>query len=85
LQKDFIIELTIDNKVQEDELNDKKQEMMGFLRTRLKNDQIQLKTILSANSQEQRPYTPLEKYKKMTEKNADLIKFKDQLGLEIDF
>jgi hypothetical protein len=27
----------------------------------------------------------LEKYKKMTEKNADLIKFKDQLGLEIDF
>ncbi len=85
LQKDHTIELTIDNKVQEDELNDKKQEMMGFLRTQLKNDQIQLKTIISANSTEQKPYTPHEKYKQLAGKNPDLIKFKDQLGLEIDF
>jgi DNA polymerase-3 subunit gamma/tau len=85
LQKDHAIELTIDNKVQEDELNDKKQEMMGFLRTRLKNDQIQLRTVISANSMEQKPYTPLEKYKQLAGKNPDLIKFKDQLGLEIDF
>ena len=85
LRKDHTIELIIDNKVQEDELNDKKQEMMGFLRTRLKNDQIQLKTIISANSTEQKPYTPHEKYKQLAGKNPELIKFKDQLGLEIDF
>lgn len=85
LRKDHSIELIIDNKVQEDELNDKKQEMMGFLRTRLKNDQIQLNTIISANSTEQKPYTPHEKYKQLAGKNPELIKFKDQLGLEIDF
>lgn len=85
LQNDFTVELTIDNKVQEDELNDKKQEMMGFLRTRLKNDLIQLRTVVSANSTEQKPYTPSEKYKQLAGKNPELIKFKDQLGLEIDF
>lgn len=85
LQSDFTVELTIDNKVQEDELNDKKQEMMGFLRTRLKNDLIQLRTIVSANSTEQKPYTPSEKYRQLAGKNPELIKFKDQLGLEIDF
>ncbi|MBP6977787.1 MAG: DNA polymerase III subunit gamma/tau [Lentimicrobiaceae bacterium] len=85
LQDDFTIELTIDNKVQEVELNDKKQELLGFLRTRLKNDQIRISARIHANSQDQRPYTPLEKYKKMTEKNPDLAHFKDQLGLEIDY
>ncbi len=85
LQDDLTIEISIDNKVQENEVNARKQEMLGFLRTRLKNDQISIATRILANAQDQRPYTPQEKYKKMAEKNPDLIRFKDQLGLEIDY
>jgi DNA polymerase-3 subunit gamma/tau len=85
LQSEHTIELIIDNKVQEDELNENKPEMMEFLRSKLKNDRIRINTSLSVNAQDQRPYTPLEKYKKMTGKNPDLAHFKDQLGLDIDF
>jgi hypothetical protein len=33
----------------------------------------------------QKAYTPQEKFAKMAEKNPELKKMKDQLGLEIDF
>jgi DNA polymerase-3 subunit gamma/tau len=85
LKEDFNIELIIDNKVQEDEIRAKKFELVGLLKNRLKNDFIQVYTTISVSQQDVKPYTPMEKFKKLAEKNSGIIRLKDQLGLEIDF
>ena len=75
----------LDNKVQEDEINLRKAELAGFLRETLKNSGIRIQTLINQNPQDSKPYTPVEKFKKMAEINPTLIKFKDQLDLEVDF
>ena len=85
VKEDFTIELTIDNVVQEKELNDRKMDMLTFLREQLKNSKMQLQTVLNKNPENIKPFTPQEKFKKMNEKNPNLKKLKDKFDLEIDF
>ena len=85
VKEDLTIELTIDNVVQEKELNDRKMDMLTFLREQLKNSKMQLQTVLNKNPENIKPFTPQEKFKKMNEKNPNLKKLKDKFDLEIDF
>lgn len=85
LKEKYQIELVLENHVQEDEINLKKNDLISFLRKRLKNDLILISTVIQKDTSESKPYTPMEKFNKMAEKNPALRKLKNQLDLEIDF
>ncbi|MCD4746035.1 MAG: DNA polymerase III subunit gamma/tau [Bacteroidales bacterium] len=85
LKDNFIIEFTVDNKIQENEINENKLDLLGFLRKELKNEPIDLKILIVQNKKEDKPYTSEEKFKKMAEKNPAIIKLKNQLNLEIGY
>ncbi len=85
LKEKYLIELVLENHVQEDEINFKKNDLIYFLRKRLKNDLIHISTVIQKDISELKPYTPMEKFNKMAEKNPALRKLKNQLDLEIDF
>jgi DNA polymerase-3 subunit gamma/tau len=79
------VELTLGNKVLEEELNNRKTEMMEFLRSGLKNYKFQLITNVSENVRNARPYTDKEKFEMMAGKNPALRTLKDELDLEIEY
>lgn len=84
LLPDNIIELEIVNLSQENLINEEKQLMMDYLRSKLNNYQLQLKTKLVEAPVEETVYTSKEKYQKMVEKNPSLEEMRKQLGLELD-
>ena len=83
LKENFVVEFTIDNKVQEDELHREKLELLGHLRKELLNKEIQLTTIINKNESEKRPYTNAEKFKHMLAINPAIDKLRKQLDLEV--
>lgn len=84
-KENYVLELIIDNKVQEDEVNSKKAELLGYLRKELRNYQISLQLVVKDVKSEIRPYTTKEKFNSLAEKNPNLIKLKEQLDLDIDY
>jgi DNA polymerase-3 subunit gamma/tau len=80
-----VIILEVDNKLQEDELLTRKPEILSFLRNRLNNFLIEFTPKVIQAHKENKPYTPLDKFKKMAEINPAIIKLKDEFDLEIDF
>lgn len=85
LLNDFLIELDIENKLQEDLLNHEKIDILNFLRTELKNFSIDLKTKQVEQTQKKRLYTSSEKYQHMLEKNPNLDEFRKRFNLDLDF
>ena len=85
LQDHWNISLTIDNKVQEDELNMRKTEMMEFLRSHLNNYKIQIQTTIAETQKNLKPYTDKEKYELMAGKNPALRTLREELDLEIEY
>ena len=85
LTDETTIELTIENILQEKEINDRKTDMLTKVRKELNNYDLQLKTVINVNPEKAKPFTPQEKFKKMAEKNPALKTLKDKLNLELDF
>jgi DNA polymerase-3 subunit gamma/tau len=85
LLPDFIIELDIENKLQEDLLSAEKVDLLNFLRTELKNFSIDLQTKQLEQIQKKRLYTSTEKYQHMLEKNPNLDEFRKRFNLDLDF
>jgi len=85
LKDEFNIEISLENKLLETELFQKKAEMLGFLRARLDNYKLNLSSKVEENSRETRPYTDKDKFDKMAAKNPSLIKLKEELDLEIEY
>ncbi len=83
LKENFMLEFTLDNKVQEDELNREKLELLGHLRRELQNMEIQLSTVINKNESEKRPYTNLEKFKHMLALNPNMENLRKQFDLEV--
>ncbi|HAK78571.1 MAG TPA: DNA polymerase III subunit gamma/tau [Runella sp.] len=79
------IELILDNLHQEVLLNDVKPELLGYLRRHLKNRQIQISYRIAPNEVKRNPYTPLEKFNTLAEKNPSLLDLQRLLGLDVDF
>jgi DNA polymerase-3 subunit gamma/tau len=81
----FIIELDIENKLQDDLLQIEKVDLLNFLRTELKNFSIELQTRILEQIQKKRLYTSNEKYQHMLEKNPNLEEFRKRFNLDLDF
>jgi DNA polymerase III subunit gamma/tau len=84
LGKDWVIEFSIDNKVQEEELNTERLDLLGFLRKELSNTLLQLSVTITRIESEKRPYTGNDKFKRMAEKNPSILALKQGLDLDIE-
>jgi DNA polymerase-3 subunit gamma/tau len=85
LMEAFRIDFAIDNKLLEEELNEKKGDLLSYLRKELNNYKITLQTRISESDKNSKPYTDKEKFEKMAEKNPALRKLREELDLEIEF
>ena len=82
--EDNIVALELDNSVQEAELNEEGAALHEFLRKELDNGSIHLVVNVIKTNEERKPYTSMEKFKRMAEKNPSIEKFRKQLNLDID-
>ena len=86
LEDNYTIRVNLDNKVQEEVFNEDKSNILGFIKTHLKNDEITVQvTVTPVKEEEMKAYTAEDKFKKMVKKNPDLGILKDKFDLEIDF
>ncbi|MFN3380481.1 MAG: DNA polymerase III subunit gamma/tau [Runella zeae] len=83
--ENMMIELILDNLHQETLLNDLKPELLSYLRHTLKNRQIQIAHRIAPNEVKRNPYTPLEKFNALAERNPALLDLQRLLGLDVDF
>ena len=84
LKEDFLIEFCVDNKVLAEDLNQKRNDLLKFLISKLNNTKIQLQIIVPDHPIGLKPYTDREKFGRMAEKNPGLLGLREQLDLEID-
>ena len=86
LKENYNVHITLDNKVQEEVINDEKTKLLEYLKSQLENNSIYLTTEVSAKKKEDmKAYTAEDKFKKMVNKNPNLMNLKDKFDLEIDF
>jgi DNA polymerase III subunit gamma/tau len=79
------IEFTLDNKVQEEMIQEEKTDLMSFLRKELKNSLLSLETRIERVESEKKPYTPSEKFSRMAQANPALHKLKQAFDLDIEY
>jgi DNA polymerase III subunit gamma/tau len=84
LKENFLIEFCVENKLLDEKLNQKKGDLLQFLRTKLNNSGIGLQVIVVENPKGSKPYTNREKFEYMAGKNPVLRDLKEQLDLEIE-
>jgi DNA polymerase-3 subunit gamma/tau len=84
LKEDYKLQLQLDNRAQEITMKERRGDLLDFLRDELRNQKIQLETILVENETQSKPYTPDEKYRSMAEKNPELKALKEGLDLELE-
>jgi DNA polymerase-3 subunit gamma/tau len=84
LKEDFLIEFCVDNKVLAEDLNQKQNDLLKFLISKLNNPKIHLQIIVPDHPIGLKPYTDREKFGRMAEKNPGLLGLREQLDLEID-
>lgn len=82
--KPYIFELILENKTQENIFRDDKPNLMNFLRSTLKNFNIDIQTRIEELSTSRKPYSPVEKFQFMAAKNPGLAELKKRFNLEID-
>jgi DNA polymerase-3 subunit gamma/tau len=84
--EDNIIEIAVDNPIQAGEIQENRQELLGYLKQKLMNGGIELRSRVTENGEGTfTAYTPAEKFSKMAEKNPDLNQLRQQFDLELDF
>ncbi|MBN3035814.1 MAG: DNA polymerase III subunit gamma/tau [Bacteroidales bacterium] len=79
------ISFTVDNRIQEDDMKQRSTDLLGFLRKELHNHGIRLQVLVHEKPDQEKPYTPTERYRTMAEKNPALRDLKERLDLEIDY
>jgi DNA polymerase-3 subunit gamma/tau len=86
LGDDYNICVSLDNKVQEEVLNEERSNILCYLKSELENDKITLKIDIKPIKEEEiKAYTPEDKFKKMAKKNPHLLTLKEGFDLEINF
>lgn len=84
LLDNYQIELNVENKIQENQLQEARIDLMNYLRTELQNFQLDLATKIVENTENKRLYTSSEKYQYMVEKNPKLKEFKKRFNLDLE-
>lgn len=77
-------EVIVSNPVQEQRLLDSSLNIMTELKRKLRNTEIKMTIHVSENNEKKLAYTPMEKYKYMLDQNDNLLKLKDEFGLELE-
>lgn len=80
----YVFELVLENKSQENIFRDDKPNIMNFLRSSLKNFNIEIQTRIEEQSGLRKPYSPVEKFQFMAAKNPELSELRKRFNLEID-
>lgn len=84
LKENFVIELKLDNRAQEMTFKERRADLLDFLRAELRNQKIQMETILVEIIGQSKPYTAEDKYRAMVEKNPELKTLRESLDLELE-
>ncbi|CAG0974587.1 MAG: DNA polymerase III subunit gamma/tau [Bacteroidetes bacterium] len=84
LHENHLVEILLDNKAQEEELNAEKIEILNALRKSLNNYKIQLSTTVNKNEKIRKAYTSSDKFKEMAIENPLLNTLKEQLDLDFN-
>jgi DNA polymerase-3 subunit gamma/tau len=84
LESDFQITYIVDTKFQEEQLNAKKPELLFYLKKELSNALIGMTIKVTEVSKEDKPYTSVDKFKKMAGNNPAILELKNLLDLELE-
>ncbi|MDB4344357.1 hypothetical protein OAA35_00585 [bacterium] len=85
IKQNFLLEFTIDNEIQNIELEDERSNLLTFLRVELNNYGIQLKVLLSTEDNSVKHLSSKDKFLKMAEKNPALHELRERLNLDIEY
>lgn len=85
IKQNFLLEFTIDNEIQNIELEDERANLLTFLRVELNNYGIQLKVLLSKEDNSVKHLSSKDKFLKMAEKNPALHELRERLNLDIEY
>jgi DNA polymerase-3 subunit gamma/tau len=85
LLEEYLIELPLSNSAQEEMISEDKFIILKYLRNKLDNDKIEIKTKITEVERRNIPYTNKDKFKKMLNENPSLEKLRIKLGLDPDY
>ena len=77
-------EVLVSNKVQEKDFRDERPNVLNFLRTTLRNFDIEVNARVEETTVVRKPYTSLEKFQHMAAKNPQLMDLKNKFNLDFD-
>ncbi|MDR4987467.1 MAG: hypothetical protein RG741_01350 [Bacteroidales bacterium] len=83
--RDGAFQITVDNAIQADLVQEKKAEILGRLRKDLGNYSIDFTTTISKKKKADKAYLPKEKLDRIIEKNKAVEQLKNLFGLELDY
>lgn len=83
LLDNFVIDLMIENRIQEELLMVDKIDLLNFLRIKLENFGINITTRLAEQDGKRKLYTSTEKYQHMVAKNPKLEDFRRKFNLDV--
>lgn len=79
-----VYEVIVENKTQESVFRDERPNLLNFLRTQLKNFDIEVNSRIDELTVVKRPYTASEKFQYMASKNPALAELKTKFNLDFD-
>ncbi len=85
LLENFQLQLVLSNTLELNILERAEAGLVQHLRKTLSNGQIKLKTEITEVEEKDKLYTDRDKFEFMVQKNPDLQKLKDRLGLDFEF
>jgi DNA polymerase-3 subunit gamma/tau len=77
-------EIVVENKVQENLFRDERANLHNFLRTTLRNFDIEINARIDEKAVVKRPYTAAEKFQHMAAKNPAMVDLKNKFNLDFD-
>ena len=80
----YTFEIVVGNKVQEDLFRDEKPFFLNYMRSTLKNFDLEVNARVDKQVAVKRPYTDLEKYQHMAAKNPQLAELRKRFNLDFD-
>ena len=85
LKENYLIEVFVNNKVQEETVQKEKPILLEFLRERLNNYSIEIQTVVKQMKKEVHLYTDRDKFKELVKTNPDLMYLKEKFNLDFEF
>ena len=80
-----IIEISLSNAAQREIILEEKYDILEYLRNKLENDMVEIKTNIVEGEKSNIPYTNKDKFNKMLEENPQLENLRIKLGLDPDY